>query len=444
MPFLYIFFLVSAALGPGVSYRYIYLFHIVLFFLIIDIAKHIILRRISKNYSPSCKVKSIPTKLHYFFYIMLFWYSISLIWCINIVYGMQYVLYIIFGLSIVLFFVYYANSIDRQMRCIRCFTFVFIIEIIIAFLEIHTSFRFPISPFSPYATNFGREMGIGNYPNEDFLNYLYSMPTGFQWNPNNLAITMVIILPFFLFVKYRIIKITFCLLIFWIILQCGSRLNMVAFFVSLFLYLFFFKVTRAFYGVIIVILIILFFMFLPVYSFVPLYTQTKLVEMKLIPQVITTFLFDDGCSVDNSIGIRRVLIQNGFDALRNTNGLGVGGGCSKQIQENYSGSDFHIKSMHNFWIEIAVEGGIYFGVVFIIWYIYILICLFNIGHKLTDSNLKYCSQSLFVSMSSFIISAISASSVIYLLPMWIMYGLSIATINNYIRIFSGKTFSNNS
>ena len=89
--------------------------------------------------------------------------------------------------------------------------------------------------------------------------------------------------------------------------------------------------------------------------------------------------------------------------------------------------------MHNFWVEILVDGGVLFFLVFMAWYVFIIFKLYTIGIHTKHNKYKYYSQSLFLSMVSFLPGAISASSVIYELPMWILFGFSIANINNYKR-----------
>ena len=87
--------------------------------------------------------------------------------------------------------------------------------------------------------------------------------------------------------------------------------------------------------------------------------------------------------------------------------------------------------MHNFWIELLVEGGIIFALSGLLWYGSIVYNLFIIFKTNTNSIFKYYSESLFLSMISFIPAAIAASSTIYFFPMWIMFGMAISVISLY-------------
>jgi teichuronic acid biosynthesis protein TuaE len=119
-----------------------------------------------------------------------------------------------------------------------------------------------------------------------------------------------------------------------------------------------------------------------------------------------------------------------MNALWKSNGLGVGGGGSIAVQERAAGfSD--LKSMHNFWVELLVDSGIFFFSLFVIWYLRLTFNIYKIYKSHTNAFFSYHAGSLFVSLLTFIIACISASSVIYLLPMWLMFGMSISLLIIY-------------
>src|SRR5690606_3125794 len=68
--------------------------------------------------------------------------------------------------------------------------------------------------------------------------YLASLPTGFAWNSNNLAIVMVLFLPLFMIYENKNLYlkvITFCIPV--VILMSGSRAAILGFFVVFVLYM---------------------------------------------------------------------------------------------------------------------------------------------------------------------------------------------------------------
>jgi len=161
--------------------------------------------------------------------------------------------------------------------------------------------------------------------------------------------------------------------------------------------------------------------------------NAKVREIASSFDVLMLYLDESTDSAD-SIGVRQQLIINGLVALKSSNYLGVGGGGSMAVQEAYGDiQGYNLTSMHNFWIEMLVEGGVFFTFIFFLWYLYIVTKLYLIGISTEHIKLKYYSQALFLSMVAFLPGAVSASSVIYVFPMWIMFGFAIATINNYKR-----------
>tara|TARA_B100000676_G_C17681317_1_gene631434 strand:+ start:1 stop:678 length:678 start_codon:yes stop_codon:yes gene_type:complete len=133
--------------------------------------------------------------------------------------------------------------------------------------------------------------------------------------------------------------------------------------------------------------------------------------------------------VGGSIEWRRELVDNGIKAFYGSYGLGLGAGGSTANQEKIGPVAGRFTSMHNFWVEILVEGGLFFAVLMFFWYSNLVYRLLIISRSVKNEKLSYYSQSLLLSMLAFIPSAVAASSTIYLFPMWIMFGLSISTIN---------------
>ena len=122
------------------------------------------------------------------------------------------------------------------------------------------------------------------------------------------------------------------------------------------------------------------------------------------------------------------MVDNGLNAFYNSYGLGIGAGGSVANQEIIGPVAGRFTSMHNFWIELLVEGGIFVAIIISFWLLSIIYKLFIISRTTTNQRLKYYSQSLFLSVTAFIPAAIAASSTIYFFPMWIMFGFAISVI----------------
>lgn len=436
-------FFASAALGVGISYNKLYFFHLMA---IIVIAAYIYLIIKKRKIS----LKKFPTAYHYFFYIWFIWYLISILWSQNFVYSLQYLFYIAIGSFLSLSIIYYVDKKDKLQKVIKYTSVVFIFEIILSIIEKTGIFRWPISPYSQYCVLFGREMGIGSNLNEASLKYIYSLPTGFQWNPNNLAVAMVIIFPFFLFLKNRIVKYTGLLSIVLVIIATGSRGCIFALAILLLLYFILFFNKKLLLSLI-SILFFLFSSFLIFFSEYHLETNIenqKLYEAANAINVVDKYLAtmaanlstannsESSVSKTDSISSRARLIVNGLIAVKQSYGLGEGAGGSISVQENADIKAGNLKSMHNFWIELLVDSGIVFTVLFFLWYLFVTMELYKFSRYKFDYKMKYYSSACSLSMMGFLVAAVSASSVIYFLPMWLLYGFSIAVLNNYKRLLN--------
>ena len=297
-------------------------------------------------------------------------------------------------------------------------------------MEAFTDFRLPVSPYSNYLSYFGRNVDLSEL-NESVLSYIMQSPTGFQWNPNNLAVTFLIIAPFFLLSKNNWIKYFGVSSIFILIIMSGSRGVFIAFSLMFFLYMFFLNKKRFLISILIIPL--LFISLLSSVEILKNSENNRIREIATSFDILLLYLSKNNTAVNNSVGSRQQLIQNGIEALIKSNYLGVGGGGSNAVQENAGYVAGKLTSMHNFWIEILVDSGVFFTSIFSMWYLYIIIKLYKIAIYTKSNIYRYYAQALFLSMTSFTIGAVSASSVIYVFPMWIMFGFSIATINNYKR-----------
>ncbi len=181
-----------SAVGVAISYGDIYLFHI--WFLLLGF-----LWLIKFKYSRYLLEFNKQFSHHLIFLLLMFlWYMFSLIWTPDIILGLKYLFYIFCGLIISFTIIKYSKNFDKLNQIYKVLSFVFIIEIIISLLESFSLFRWPISPYSSWSTFFGKEaVDFFSYDSLIFSSG-FSPPTGFHWNTNNLAITMVMILPFFL------------------------------------------------------------------------------------------------------------------------------------------------------------------------------------------------------------------------------------------------------
>ena len=108
--------------------------------------------------------------------------------------------------------------------------------------------------------------------------------------------------------------------------------------------------------------------------------NSRLNELANSFQALKLFISGD-IDLGGSIEWRRKLVENGLDALARTNGLGLGAGGTVANQEIIGPVAGRFTSMHNFWVELLVEGGVIFGSITILCIINILIKVLVIQKK---------------------------------------------------------------
>ena len=412
-----IIMIISSVIGVAISYGDIYLYHIclliMLFFLLLRIKLSGYRLSMSKH----------TGNLHLFFLIIFIWYTLSILWAPSLTYAFKYLFYLFCGSILSLSIIYFLNSIQKLDTLFKALTFIFIIELIIALLESFTSFQMPISRYSELASIFGKTPQPNYENNVASLFFNSNPPTGFHWDTNDLALAMLLILPFFIISNKSSIKIIGITSILTVIAMASSR-SVFFGLITIFLVYFFVikkKVTTIF--------LVIGFGLIVFFGILQLQTSEnpRLNELANSFEIISLYLTGQ-IDVDNSIQWRFELARNGIDSLIKSKGLGVGAGGSVAIQEKIGGVAGRFTSMHNFWIEILVEGGILFFIFFSTWYIVIIINLYKIARNIKNQ-LSERSTALLLSMIGFIPAAIAASSTIYFFPMWIMLGLSISVIN---------------
>lgn len=425
------FFCASCALGAGIGYSHLYLFH---FAFILFLLSWLYISSING----STGLEYPRTSLYLILPIMFLWYSFGLIWSVDIAITLRYVVYILLGASTSLILLFWMNTKDRYHRVFTIVKSVLIVEIIVSLLEVFTQFRFPTSPYSQYSSYFSRSGGDLSGLSARASAYVESLPTGFMGNPNNLALLMVMLLPYFLFSNNKFVKLIGSIVIFTIIISAGSRGVFISAVIALVLCFLFTKIKYLLPA----------FLLCVIFSIV-FYTNLdrlknsqniKIAEIAYTGVVLKDYLLgsDDGV---NSISLRRQLIKNGFESFMKSGLIGLGGGGSQSIQNNYSNVS-NLKSLHNFWLEVLFDSGIVFFVLFVVWYFIMILYLFIICLKTTSSFMSYHAKSLAVTFIVFSVGCISVSSVIYYLPMWFMFGMGLSLINLY-DMDRGQTYCDN-
>lgn len=417
--YLYYAFLLSAAIGCGISYSKVYLFHL----LLVATAMYITYENRRILVFPI-----LESKFHRFFFAFVSWYTLSLLWSSDPLDSVKYVLIVYMCSFLSLFIIYYGRLEGVVHKMFKLFSFIFILEIIFSLLEIFTDFRLPISPYSDILSYFGREFHLSEKYTPYQIEILKNSATGFEWNMNNLAALMIILFPFFFFYPGKLVKYFGTASCVIIILASGSRGVFLALGFAFGIYLIFFK--KSFLRISMIAVMI--------FLFGVLITQVasdskQFVRIKEISESHLAFqeLFEEGGNEENSISMRKDLMKTGMDSFYKSYGMGIGAGSTHSVFREKGGIGvYHLTDLHNFWLELFIESGVVFTLAFLFWYVGLWAKLYYIGFsKELDPKLKYYAHSCSLALIGFSVAAISASSALYFLPMWILFGFSILVLN---------------
>ncbi len=408
---------VLAAIGLGLSYSKLYLFHIA--------AAAFFLFWLWKG--DLFKGDTIARHIDKYFYFMILWYALSIGWSPKLGRALIYISYIIFGIIIIEAVLVASRSVEDQAKLFKALSIAFIIELGLSVLEVLRIVRYPISPLSPYVGLFGRAAEAEDFSLYSSLVTEYTMrrPTGFEWNINNLAVLMLMLLPFFVFLKKRLYsRIGVILTLLNIVMSASRGVFIGAAVVVPFCY--FIKLRR--HRIVVVALIAAAIGLAPVVlRYVTGLDYLGLTRIASSFEAVSTFTSSTGepARPRSSISLRRAYIEKGMAAFAETRGLGVGAGGDRTVLEG--------ESMHNYWVEVLVDGGVIVFATYVFWLLYLFYSLLRVYRKSHNELIKYFAIASAMSLIGFGIGCISASSAVYFLPKWILYGFSIATVYNHRR-----------
>ena len=402
----------TSVLGLGVSYGKIYLFHVVL-----AIAALANLDRTERGHF--FDGVRLPSRYHGFFFFMFVWFAIGLFWSWDRAYTGQYLFYIACGGGLLMLVVkYVGTSANRFRQLFEVAKWAFVLDMAAGVMEATTPFRLPISPLTS-----GAELESLDDLSSEAMSLVASMPTGFHWNPNNYAMVVCLLLPFFLFHKklgWALVGIAATV---FLAVSADSRAALVAIvFMLLLLPAFRGKTSWVFVSL----------AFVACIQLAVVSNETVMETMDTAFQALERYSGVEEDDDVDSIGVRRHLIENGLVALSETYGLGVGGGADKRVQEEMFSlpTKVVITSMHHTWIELLVNGGLVFFVVFVCWYGSLTLQLFRQSRRWpVESLLGYSGRSLTLSLCGLAPAAVAASTAIYVLPMYLLFGMAIAWLN---------------
>ncbi len=348
------------------------------------------------------------------------WAFGSLTWAVDKLAGIRNLIFLVMMVSLSIGTVLAVNSAKTMRVLLLILLLTFVMAIGIGLVEIATDFRLPTSGL------------IGRVERVQWAS------TSFFHNQNDFATYIALWLPFLLalgFFTRRLSVVSAAVICASLSVVCllytGSRTNLVAFALivpSLLLVVAFGRGMSIKSWQVVLGLIILFGVALAIC----LGIRGSLPVLS-VPEIgVQHWRFDTlggEIAAGTGSGANRVkLITNGLTALRNSCLLGVGPGNAEYHLQRIAGTEA-VYNLHNWWMEVLVNGGIFVFGGYLFFYAALLYNLFQVAVKAKSEILAYVGTSLFTALVGYTFGALSPSSAIHFTPMWIHFGLSLAVIN---------------
>jgi teichuronic acid biosynthesis protein TuaE len=125
--------------------------------------------------------------------------------------------------------------------------------------------------------------------------------------------------------------------------------------------------------------------------------------------------------------IRVGLTQTGFGALGRFYLMGAGPGQAEVLVAE-SVAHAGIVNLHDWWLEVVVDGGLPAFVLHALLYFGLLAAMWRIARRGADHLLRYLAAAVMLALTGYVIGALGPSSAISFAPMWILWGLAIAVM----------------
>jgi len=125
--------------------------------------------------------------------------------------------------------------------------------------------------------------------------------------------------------------------------------------------------------------------------------------------------------------IRVKLTQTGLDSLGRFYLLGAGPGQAEVLVAE-SVAQAGIVNLHDWWLEVIVDGGLPAFVLHALLYFGLLASMWRIARRGADPLLRYLAAAIMLALTGYVIGALGPSTALSFAPMWILWGLAIAVM----------------
>lgn len=126
--------------------------------------------------------------------------------------------------------------------------------------------------------------------------------------------------------------------------------------------------------------------------------------------------------------IRSRLLHNGLYQAGHYLLLGGGPGQAETLMRT-SPTPTGIVNLHNWWLEVLVNGGLPATILHGLLYFGLMAALFGIARRDTDRLLRYLAASVMLALVGFLLGALGPSSSISFAPLWVLWGVGMAVVS---------------
>jgi teichuronic acid biosynthesis protein TuaE len=347
-----------------------------------------------------------------FFSTWVFYGTLSLAWATSKGDAVRHLIFLFMGVSLIFFVVYYFSALCDLENLCRVWLGVFCVLIVLGLWEHLTGNHLPVSGF------YG----------ETRTRFMYR-PTGVFRNPNDYATFLALSIPFVLsFVRYtkawliRIVGVLVVGIAFYLITVTGSRANILAvLLVMAFLFLFLTDWKQKAK----IVLIGTIFSVIVVFGWLGPVREVFLRVFAELSSLIVQEELGYG-----SVLVRTNLVRNGLEFLCSTIGLGVGAGNAEYWMANFARYDTQgILNLHNWWLEVLVNYGVFIFVGYVITYLGLIRSLWCRWRRTKDYKERMVCEALLVALIGFSVASTSSSSIMAFAPQWMLFALALASLN---------------
>ena len=256
--------------------------------------------------------------------------------------------------------------------------------------------------------------------------------TGFFYNPNDFATFIAICWPFLLLALVfgrrwwlRLGTLGFMGLGLYSLLHTGSRSSLLAIGLTTFVAgVYVIAVRWVRHGGLVLVAMIA---ALAVVAALALNTSSNAVLQRFQVKSLTqTGRSTQAAATTTSAGTRLALTRAGFEAVSATGYLGVGPGNAEKEVGKQPGAPATITSLHDWWLEVFVNGGLPAIVLYLLLYLGLLRASFRAATRSRDRFTQLLAAATGISLIGYVLGSVGPSTVVSFAPMWILFGLALA------------------